>query len=294
MNNPLVDVVVGAYGKPYQTTVSILSLLKHSGQHIGKVWLREEFSHPFDDNIDKIFKWLPMDRIIHHKPLYEMKADAHDYNRLSEDDYRRSIWGQLAWECTDKDYIFFMHDDVLFTEDCIGDLLENIGDAAGIGHVGCCHNCPASKPFADLCSPEKWESFKPTYEEVMSLIEKYPNTRTTCWADQIEKETPMPMPECALVENSALINVSRVRHLVSPIGNIHPYGFSHMDGGKDWFRGIVLSGERIRHYEPKRIHGWATYPNWCAGYPQYTNEKKYRETEAVAKRYLEEEFGIVE
>ena len=290
----LVDVVVGVYGKPYQTTVGILSLLRHSGQHIGKIWLREDVEHPFNDTIDKIFQWLPMDRIIHHKPSLRMGANAHDYNRLSDPDYRRSIWGQLAWEDTDKDFIFFMHDDVLFTEDCIGDLLEHIGDAAGIGHVGCCHNCPASIFHADLCSPEKWESFHPTYEQVKELVEKHPNTRTTCWFPEVDRTTPMPLPECALVESASLINVSRVRHLVSPIGNVHPYGFSHMDGGKDWFRGIVLAGEKIIHHEPKRNHGWATYPNWSAGYPLYTDEARYRQAESVAKKYLEENFGIIE
>lgn len=46
MNN--VDVVIGAYGKPYQTIVAILSILKYCGRHISKIWLREELHHPFD------------------------------------------------------------------------------------------------------------------------------------------------------------------------------------------------------------------------------------------------------
>jgi hypothetical protein len=291
---PLVDVVVGAYGKPYQTAVSILSLLKYSGQHIDKIWLREELQHPHGDTFDKILKWLPADKIIHHKPTFIFGQGDYDPKRLIEPEYRQSIWGQLAWEKTDKEFIFFMHNDVKFDEDCIGDLLTNIGDAVGIGVVGCCHNCPVF--HAKLCDHDTWESYKPTYEQAIATIREYPTMRMAMahWIAEVDRVSPMPLPECCLVESAALINVAKTKHLVVPIGNVHPYGFVHMDGCKDWFRGIVLAGCKVQNYTPKRNHGWATYPNWSAGYPMYTNRDRYYQAEAVAKQYLEEEFGIKE
>ncbi len=291
-----VDVVVGAYGKPYETAVSILSILKYSSQHIGKIWFREEPAHPFGDNVEKILKWLPADKIIHHKPIVMLPAGNNEPEKLSNADYRRSIWGQLAWEDTTEEFLFFMHNDVMFDEDCIGDLLDNIGDAIGIGVIGCCHNCPAGKANANICSSETWESFNPTWDEVKLLVEKYPHVRMAMahWWMEIDKERPMPLPECCLVESSALVNVAKTRHLVVPFGSIHPYGFVHMDGCKDWFRGMVLTGQKFKHHLPKRNHGWATYPNWLAGYPHYTNRDRYMQTEAVAKKYLEDVFGIKE
>ena len=42
-----VDVAVNVYGKPYQTVLSILSLLKYSKNHIDKIYIITEKNQPF-------------------------------------------------------------------------------------------------------------------------------------------------------------------------------------------------------------------------------------------------------
>lgn len=37
-----VDVAVNIFAKPFQTALSLLSLLKHSGEHVGVIWLQFE------------------------------------------------------------------------------------------------------------------------------------------------------------------------------------------------------------------------------------------------------------
>ena len=37
-----IDVAMNIFAKPYQTALSVLSLLKHSGRHVGNVWLQFE------------------------------------------------------------------------------------------------------------------------------------------------------------------------------------------------------------------------------------------------------------
>ena len=37
-----IDVAINIFAKPYQTALSVLSLLKHSGRHVGNLWLQFE------------------------------------------------------------------------------------------------------------------------------------------------------------------------------------------------------------------------------------------------------------
>ena len=60
-----IDVIVQVYGTPWQTLCTLKSLMLHSGYLIDKIYLIEEFQHPFKDNIENVFKYnLP---IIHKK-----------------------------------------------------------------------------------------------------------------------------------------------------------------------------------------------------------------------------------
>jgi len=49
-----VDVAINVYGKPYQTALTIQSLLKYSGNHIGKIFLILEKTN-LKDLIKKFF-----------------------------------------------------------------------------------------------------------------------------------------------------------------------------------------------------------------------------------------------
>ena len=46
-----VDVAVNIFAKPFQTALSLLSLLKHSGEHVGVIWLQFE---PYGSRHDAI------------------------------------------------------------------------------------------------------------------------------------------------------------------------------------------------------------------------------------------------
>jgi hypothetical protein len=41
----IVDVIINVYGKPWQTICTLKSLIKHSGNHIDKIYLIEEISN---------------------------------------------------------------------------------------------------------------------------------------------------------------------------------------------------------------------------------------------------------
>jgi hypothetical protein len=55
-----VDVAINVYGKPYQTALSILSLLKYSKKYINKIYINIEKKQP-EDFDETILKELPID-----------------------------------------------------------------------------------------------------------------------------------------------------------------------------------------------------------------------------------------
>lgn len=276
-----VDVAVNVYGKPYHTLISILSLLKYSKQHIGKIFLLEEPEHPHGDNIDNIFQFLPSEIIIHKKLKH---GHCVDYNN---EEYRHSIRYQYAFEKTDKDYLFIMHNDVLFKGDTIGGMLQKIEETqyVGIGTIGQCWNCPAY--YAKVCNGDIMENYNPTYEEAIEVVEKYPGPRTN--KNNINKESPMPFPECRLNEFFALLNIKILKHLIRPIGNITPIGVGSIDTGTDFFRELFMKGYRFINYaqtghiETEDVkHGWVTQ----AGTPSNKYKDEYERIEYIAKDFF--------
>ena len=147
-----VDINIAFYGKPYQTIVTIESLMQHSGQHIDKIYLSRGRVQPHDD-WNGIFKIIDVfrDRTIKgHKvnlevyyPYHFLGLGVNDYERARTDArYRKSIMYQYALETTNKKYMCVMHNDMLFYGDLIGEMLtryEKTPDTlAGIGSIGQC------------------------------------------------------------------------------------------------------------------------------------------------------------
>ena len=66
MKTDKVDVIINVYGKPWQTLCTLKSLMKHSGNHIDKIYFIEEREQPYKSNVNDILKYF--DNIIHFIP----------------------------------------------------------------------------------------------------------------------------------------------------------------------------------------------------------------------------------
>ena len=281
----LVDVGISAFGKPYQTKLAVLSLLKHSDKHIGKIYLNIEKHVPFDDDMSVLINIDEKVRL--YRPKYFL-GDVTPIESIHLEEGRLSIRYQFAWENSDKDYLFIMHNDSLFTGDVIGEMLGAIGDCAGVGGIGQCWNCPAKS--AGVCDSTRWEDFKPTYEEAIEIVNKNPSPRTT--PEKIDHVNPMPFPECRLNEFVCLINLKKVRFEVMPLGNTIPLGVTddNHDTGIQWFRSLVLKGYKFKNFgTPSYKHNPFSEgggKHLCIG-----KEEDYRAVEAKAKEYINVQLG---
>jgi len=168
-----VDVAVNVYGKPYQTVLSILSLLKYSKNYIDKIYIITEKKQPFGFDKSIIKELLNEMPVIFYTPkLYfgwwEGIRRGKIYSILCKFDFfRHSIRYQYAWEKSTSNYLFIMHNDMVFHKDIIGNYLDNIDDKIAIGSVGQCWNCPAYEKY---CDSEKYLKFRPSNSQ---LIEMY-------------------------------------------------------------------------------------------------------------------------
>jgi len=284
-----VDVAINVYGKPFQTAVTLLSLVKHSGTHIGKIYFVVEPKQPRRENFQFLFELLG-DRLAIHTPKYWHWYKPSEAANYHDDDYRRSIRYQFAWEMSDANYLYITHNDVLYMGDIIGAFLENIGGCVGIGHVGMCWNCPAHK--SGMCGREKYFQYRPTYDEVMDLARRYPPPRGADYSAHIDETNPWPLPECRLNEWAALVDMRLARPLTVPIGDAPPLGAMGLDIGTQWFRAMSLTGLRFQNYNFYHLarHGWtADEPN---GHSANFNEDLYENGEVMARETLIRDLGV--
>ncbi|RXK47605.1 hypothetical protein [Aquirufa rosea] len=257
-----VDVAVNVYGKPYQTAVSIWSLMKNSGQHIQRIYVTLEKSQPegFDEELLKsLLDGLP---ITYFKPKFFFgwwegrRKGLLNKILLYFKDYRYSIRSQYPWENCQSKYLFMMHNDMLFNGDLIGHYLSKIGDSVGIGQVGQCWNCPA---FVGHCDGDRYWDFRPTMAELKKLYESKPDGRAVMHGLVEEGKMSWPLPECRLNEHAALINLDIARPVTSPRGPVAPIGLKNsLDNGIPWFQGMTLKGFKMvnESYMPFAKHAW--------------------------------------
>ena len=286
-----VDVVINVFGKPYQTAVTLFSLLEHSSQHIDKIYFIEEREQPHGDSVNHIIPWFGK-RLIYYKPSLYLGLIGYK-EHVGNENYRLSLRYQYGWERTDKDYLFITHNDCLYKDDVIGKMLELIQPelVAGVGSIGQCWNCPAF--YAKKCHGNHYEQFKPTYSETVQLIKNFPSPRTKI--EQIDPRNPMPFPECRLNEFACLIHIGRVRHLVMPHGKILPFGIMGVDIGVDWFRSLVLAGYRFIHCwdvhdENLYAHAWLVKKHNGHILDSWDRINEYYEVEEKAKALIPLEY----
>lgn len=281
-----VDVAICVYGKPYQTAVTLASLLQCSGHFIDKVFLQIESVQPHGVDISALLRVFGGERFVHHTPALHIGIDFYRGQDLSNTELRRSFRYQYAWETTDKDFLFISHNDCLFDGDVVGGMLEQqrAGDYAGVGWIGQCWNCPAHS--AGLCNGDSYSSFHPTYEEAVALAVQYPSPRTA--PGGIDQRDPMPLPECRLNEFACLIDMRKARPATVPEGSIIPFGAMTVDIGTQWFRDMVLSGHRFKNWFKNVTH--APFSAGANGFSADRNRAIYDRSEEMAAEALRKYF----
>jgi hypothetical protein len=274
-----VDVVIHVYGKPWQTLCTLKSLMKHSGNHIDKIFFVKEPKQPYDDTIDWVVDYF--DNLIVYEPKHSILM--YSVKNMNDENDRLNSYSQYGFEKSDKKFIFITHNDVLYTDDIIGDMLNKINDSIGIGQLGQCWNCPANK--ANLCSGEKFYDWNPTYDEVISLGLPYVRTGV----HNVDRTNPKPLPECRLNEWACLINREMSNKETYPNGDTPLFGVFGPDSGVAWFRSLHLKGYKFINYVEKYVHSY--WSDLSCGYQTSLNNNYYVGAEENAKKYFMENFN---
>jgi hypothetical protein len=218
-NTAKVDVAIAFYGKPYNTIVTIKTLIEYSGQHIDTIYLTRERRQPHGDYIG-IFKVIDYFRNVQdvklkiQYPYYHPGLGAHDLERAKIDTrWRQSIMYQYAFETTDKKYLCIMHNDMLYHGDIIGAMLTKFrhgpANLAGIGSIGQCWSCPAGPDWGNKCNSSKYRAYVPSMEEALQLTDTYATPRRDIQRRIIQKGRVHLLPECRLNEFCAMFDVEK-------------------------------------------------------------------------------------
>lgn len=290
-----VDVIINVYGKPYQTLCTLKSLMKHSGERIDKIYFIQEPNCPDEAVIKEISSLF--DNLTYYIPLgYRFIDSPIRSSEIKNPNDRYIFRYQYGIEHSDKKYAFVTHNDVLYTGDIIGEMLKIVDDGyVGIGKIGQCWNCPIHT--AGICDGDRMENYNPTYEEVMNIFDKYHAARGYHVVTRMNKERPMPIPECRLNEFSALIDLEVIKKECIPNGTVNLFGSFNLDIGDMWFREMFLKGYKFKNFriDDYSVHGYYTslikdpIVN-ASGYIVQRDVNLYNESEEFAKRYYEENF----
>lgn len=294
-----IDVCINVYGKPYQTLVTLKSLLKYSSKWIDKIFFIEESNQPDDYDFNIISNNLNYDDLIRYKPKHWL-GWSHS-GRLLEDiltndiDKLYSIRYEYGLRNTDKKYLLTIHNDVLFTGDLIGHYLNNIDDDYfGIGEIGQCWNCPMLK--INACNGNLLEdninNGKYSYKDILNIFENNKPGRPQS-IGFIDKTKPFPLPECRLNEWYAMINVDTYINNVIPKGNARLFG-GYFSGGMDigdvWFRDMVLLGKRFKNINSSEYARHAYFSENGNGHEADMNNLLYEKHEMYAKEFFQNNF----
>ena len=282
---PAVDVAMSVYGKPYQTAVTLASLLRHSGHHVGTVWFLEELEQPFSADVSALPTFFPDHDVRSSRPAYHVGIAQTSRDEFRNEEVRQSIRYQFAWEKTEKDYLFITHNDCVYSSDIIGGMLERLQDGSfsGVGMVGQCWNCPAKT--AGKCDGDRQEYYRPTYEEAADIVSSYPSPRTQI--EQLNRVQPAPFPECRLNEFGCLISLRKCRGETVPHGDVDPFGNYELDLGTAWFHTLVRRGHRFLNWYDGMSHSPFS---GGAGHPLNSDFERYTAAETLARDYLGEHF----
>ena len=200
-----VDCAINVFGKPYQTALALLSLLRHSGAHIDTVYFIIEPNSA--GNFDPLIARLP--KVVCYTPRDWLWTNPVDPRRLGDDGYRLSIRYQYAWERSDKRYLFTTHNDCIYIRDIVGAMLAALyGTEPPAGRVKRRYDQPGFDPWFER---EPWP---------------LPECRINEWAAMIDLSLARPL---TMPIGEAL-----------PFGAFSHSGSDTLDTGVAWFRGVSL------------------------------------------------------
>jgi hypothetical protein len=282
----MVDVAISIRGKPLQTAVTLLSLLRHSGPHIGKVYFSIDGPQPFGADHSRIVSML-RERIVLHRPFFWLGYRPQRLKWLMRwRPYRHSLRYQYAWEASTANHLFITHNDVLYGGDVIGAMLKQIAGKIAVGSVGQCWNCPAHA--ANLCSPSTFQDYRPSIAEWDRIAQTHPGPRAAKYARVVDRAQPWPLPECRVNEWAMLVDLQAGRPLTIPFGKAVPLGTLYgLDTGTQWFHDVINAGAEVANFEMGRSlvnHAWAS-PTFI-GNAALSDHSIYAEEERQAKEYL--------
>lgn len=288
-----VDIAISYYGKPYQTMVTLFSLLEHSGKFIDKLYLGVERKQPYDDAWGGVFK---IKEVFEKRGIEVvfLKHYAPYLNHVKPEELAaevvESIRYQYALQHTDKKYLLILHNDMLFRKDMLQPMLETMERStrplAGVGQIGQCWNCPAF--FEKLCNPEKYEQYRPAQEELLALMDRHPTVRHTHNRQLVEQGHVHPLPECRLNEYVCLLNVDLYRKFTYPQGPVPPFGavWDGSDTAAAWFRDMFNQGLRFENIYFDAYAEHAPFHATKSGHLADDNRAIYENIEAQAREYM--------
>lgn len=285
-----IDVAVNVYKKPYQTAVTLLSLLKYSGHLIDKIYFTidaSETEHLYDHLLERL-----SGRYVLFVPRYHywIRSSKHRRFLYRYRVFRHSLRYQYAWEATDKKYLLITHNDVLYHADVATHFLQKIDGHIGAGYVGMCWNCPASA--ARVCSSDRYLEYRPSADEYRELIREHPGVRRKYYS-RYAHETPWPLPECRLNEWACMIDMEKARPVTMPYGACTPFGAMYLDIATEWFYDAHQLGYTVAHTDAAQYctHAWASPDH--NGHALLFDKEQYRLAEENAKQILENEYEYV-
>jgi hypothetical protein len=297
--NVKIDIAINVYGKPWQTLVSLKSLLKVSAKYIDKIYFIEENKQPYDVDVRWVIEKLDYKDLIYFKPKHHLWiADTSRFKFRWNADYRQSLRYQYAIENTDKKYLLIIHNDIIFETDIVKPFLDNIGTAFCIGQIGQCWNCPMF--YENICNGATYKEGLFTYQQAKEATLKYPKSRTFKHKKLIDKRHPTLMPECRVNEWCCLIDMDLYRNNVIPKGKVLPFGgYFGVDLADAWFRGMIRNGSKPMYYniyknikhgyfsnseQISEVNGYCLGLSTHNGHSALSNEEKYQLEEKEAKQ----------
>jgi len=280
-----VDVAIQVYGKPLQTAVTLLSLLEHSGECIGTIWFIEERKQPFDAKFTALRDFLGYRTRYYRPPFWLGSAQLPWRSLYRLRPIRWSTRYQYAWENSIQRYLYITHNDVLYSADILAPLMNHIEGHLAAGPIGQCWNCPART--AQVCSPDSFMEYRPTYEEWIRISTRHPGARADRYPEVVDRDRPWPLPECRVNEWTLLVDLQKARETTIPMGGAMPIGASYgMDTGTQWFHDVMNAGHHVAHLDtsPYARHAWASSTG--GGFPALSNKTEYDYGEAMAYEHL--------
>ena len=300
------DVALNIFAKPYQTALSLLSLLANCREQIATIWLQfEPAGSRFDTTSPYAIASYLRDELkipcVIFQPDIWFDCAVAERSRLQDTSYRLGLRFEYAMEHSHSRLLFLMHNDVLIQRTILAAMINEMGEAFAIGPLGQCWNCPASSKtlMAEAvqrppCHPKDYLSCQMSYDELKKLYiladqkSHYKRSYSDGLAQSFCKQ-PWPLPECRINEWACLLDLKKTRPLTLPEGAALPLGAyeqcgSHtLDIGVAWFRAMHAHGLRAKHFDTA---GWLTH--WVG--TGHKSRLRYTQAEEHAKGLLQRFF----